>query len=50
MEERAKEVFFGLYCNSCKHENSTEDNDPCDECLATPSRPDSHKPIKWEEK
>lgn len=43
-----KEVYFGLYCNDCKHRKLTEDDHPCDECLAIPVRENSHVPEKFE--
>lgn len=50
MEESYKEVYFGEYCKTCKHEKLAENEDPCDECLNHPANAYSHKPVKWEEK
>lgn len=45
-----KEVYFGDYCKTCKHESLNEDQAPCDDCLNNPVNDDSHKPVNWEEK
>lgn len=45
-----KEVYFDKYCETCKHREKAEADDPCDECLAEPVNVYSHKPIKWEAK
>lgn len=48
-----KEVYFGDYCNKCQFEKSSEDPDtdsPCVECLETPARLYSHKPLNFKEK
>lgn len=45
-----KEVRFDLYCNKCKHKDCKENEAPCDECLAEPTKYASEKPIKFEEK
>ena len=50
MFETYKEVFFWQYCKTCKHEKTKESEDPCHNCLNSPSNVHSHKPINWEEK
>jgi hypothetical protein len=50
MDEQYKEVYFGQYCKTCKHNELEENKDPCDECLSEPINLHSHKPVKWEEK
>lgn len=45
-----KIVEFVEYCNKCKFENLTEEDEPCDECLSNPVNEDSHKPIDFVEK
>lgn len=45
-----KEVYYNLYCKSCKNEKVAEDVEPCHDCLNEPARVDTHKPLKWEEK
>lgn len=44
-----KEVRFDEYCEKCKHKNTLEFKDPCNECLDHPVNVSS-KPIKFEEK
>lgn len=48
MEDNYKEVHFDQYCETCKHKDVKEENDPCFECLSTPENLYSHKPVKWE--
>lgn len=49
MELTSKFVDFS-YCASCKHKDTKEEDDPCNECLNQPAREDdSRKPIKYEE-
>lgn len=50
MEEEFKEVYYNLYCKKCVHEKTSEDDDPCYECLAQPFNTYSHKPINFKEK
>lgn len=50
MEENYKEVYFNEYCKTCEHDNLSETEDPCDECLNNPVNLYSHKPVKWKEK
>ena len=45
-----KEVYFGQYCMKCTHKNCSEDEDPCCDCLESPSNLDSHKPVRFKEK
>ena len=49
MELKDKEVYFGVYCKTCKHKDKKEDEDPCWDCLAEPKNTYSHKPVYWEE-
>lgn len=42
-----KEVYFGLYCKTCKHETLPESEEPCNSCLEEPSNTDSHRPVNW---
>lgn len=49
MDTDMKEVRYDLYCNRCQYETYKEGEDPCDECLSTPCRQDSHRPINWKE-
>lgn len=50
MEQKTKEVYFNQYCHKCDHLHDNEADGPCFECLATPVRVDSHKPINYIEK
>ena len=50
METIEKEVYFGKYCSTCKHEKVSEQDDPCYDCLNQFTNTYSHKPINWEEK
>ena len=50
MSDNYKEVYYGEYCRTCKHETLSSDDKPCDECLDNPMNVDSHKPVKWKEK
>lgn len=50
MEDNYKEVYFNLYCDSCKYKDLDESHDPCDECLENGANLYSHKPVKWKEK
>ena len=43
-------VDFKKYCETCKHKDVKETEDPCNECLENPTNLFSHKPVKWEEK
>ncbi len=42
-----KEVYFNEYCSKCKYKDTSEADDPCDECLNNPSNVDSHKPVNF---
>lgn len=43
-------VYFGEYCNKCKHCDKKEEEAPCFFCLDEPVNVYSHKPVKFEEK
>ena len=47
METKQKEVWFNLYCKSCKDAKTHEFDDPCNECLGYPANEDSHKPVNY---
>lgn len=49
MTNQTKEVYFEL-CEQCVHYPRKESESPCDECMTVFYRPDSHKPIYFEEK
>ena len=44
-----KEVDFAAYCQKCENKKLSESESPCDECLDTPARQDSHKPLYFKE-
>lgn len=44
-----REVDFHKYCETCKHKEVEEVEDPCNECLDEPYNEHTGKPIKWEE-
>ena len=48
MEHQMKFVEFDIYCPRCKHQNLAETQDPCNECLGTSAREDTHIPEYWE--
>ena len=50
MEGNLKEVYFDVFCKTCKHKDVKEHKEPCCECLAEAANVDSHRPVKWEEK
>lgn len=50
MIDDTKLVDFHDYCERCKNFDEDPWDDPCDECLNTPARPNSHKPINFKEK
>ena len=49
-EEGYKEVDFHKYCPLCIHHDKTEEETPCDECMAAPANLYSHKPVMFKEK
>lgn len=48
METHDKEVRYDLYCCTCKHKDTPQADDPCDECLSTPMNEGSVKPVNYE--
>jgi len=49
MQTETKEVYFNVYCKTCKYQPKAEHEDPCHDCLSTPANINSHKPINYEE-
>ena len=45
-----KEVDYFQYCHRCVHEEKTENEDPCWDCLTSPVNAHSRKPINFIEK
>ena len=54
MDNNLKFVEYDKYCNKCinykENENDPEKDCKCDECLAVPALPNSHKPLNFKEK
>lgn len=50
MEDRYKEVYFDKYCKKCEHQDLSDYEDPCGECLEHPVNLYTHKPVNFEEK
>lgn len=50
MDDNEKMVEFHKFCDSCKHADVKEWEDPCHECLSEPTNVASIKPINYEEK
>ena len=50
MEIIDREVRFDIWCQRCKHYQTPEEKEPCDECLEYPYNTQSSKPVKWEDK
>lgn len=48
--ETHQEVYFDVYCKTCKHKDSEETDKPCVMCLENPTNLYSHKPTHWESK
>ena len=49
MTELTKEVDFHKYCPTCLYRKE-EESDPykhCNDCLTTPARENSHKPVEY---
>lgn len=50
MQIETKEVYFNEYCKLCKNQSLAEHEDPCHDCLNTPSNINSHKPVNFEDR
>lgn len=48
--DRQKEVYYDQYCAKCKHNNTPETDEPCNECLTNSYNIDSHKPVNFVKK
>lgn len=49
MDNEYKEVYFHQYCETCKHKDKKDNEEPCFECLDNPINLYSHKPVKYEQ-
>lgn len=45
-----KEVWFGTWCQKCKHEKLKETLEPCNSCLSQCWNENTMKPVHYEEK
>lgn len=45
-----KIVHFDEYCKTCASKDVKQHEEPCCSCLDEPVRPNSHKPVKYEER
>mgnify|MGYP004623218659 FL=1 len=50
MDTKVKFINFEHYCRLCEHESIDSTKEPCNECLGTPVRSDSHTPINFKRK
>lgn len=50
METLMKEVYFASNCETCKHRDVDENEEPCYKCLEIGARENSHVPEFWEGK
>ena len=44
-----KIIRFDMYCGQCAYKDISGDMEPCNECLTTPAREDSKKPVKFKD-
>lgn len=49
MSEQLKFIEFDQYCPKCKYKDTSDAEDPCDECLTNPVAYNSKKPINFKE-
>ena len=45
-----KEVKFVKYCPECRYLKTQEEKEPCVECLETPAREDTERPVKFQKR
>lgn len=50
MEHILKEVRFDMYCETCKHKDVKDVDEPCNTCLEHFTNEHSRKPVNYEEK
>lgn len=48
MDEGYREVRFDIYCKHCKHKDVPDEEAPCCDCLAEPTKLYSDIPVKFE--
>lgn len=44
----SKEVYYFIYCSTCKHAHVHPDEDPCNDCLDQPLNENSHRPVRYD--
>lgn len=47
MDCNYKEVYYDQYCETCKHKDVKDTDEPCNECLDKPINLHSHRPVNW---
>ena len=50
MEYSEKIVKFDVYCPKFKNKDTNEHDNPCDECLLSPTNTNTSEPINFKEK
>ena len=45
-----KEVKFVKYCQKCRYMKIPQDKQPCAECLETPARENTERPVKFQKR
>jgi hypothetical protein len=45
-----KEAYYHEYCNKCKYCETSDAEDPCNDCLNQPFNYDTHRPINYKPK
>ena len=50
MEVITKLVNFAQHCKDCEYLDTAMYDDPCHECLSTPARDHSQKPLHFKER
>lgn len=48
MTGQEKIVDYSPWCKKCRHRRKREDEEPCRECLESPTNTDSRQPTKFE--
>lgn len=47
MNTKVKTINFDVFCHWCDHEGCESTEEPCNECLGTPTRENSHTPVNF---
>lgn len=43
-----KDLYFGLYCKTCRYYFMPANKRPCRDCIGEPLNQETHRPQKWE--